>query len=80
MAGAILQAKDEGRPVYIELMTHGEASAARAMLEDRETDTWHPGRHVFALSVQEFGDARVREFRDAMTRPRRHRRARLRLR
>lgn len=68
MAGAILQAESEGRPVYIELMTHGEASAARGMLDDRNTDSWHPGRHVYALSVDDFGDARVREFQDAMSR------------
>jgi LmbE family N-acetylglucosaminyl deacetylase len=68
MAGAILQAISEGRPVYVELMTHGEASFVRGQLEDRGTDTWHPGRHVYALTVKEFGDARVREFRDAMGR------------
>ncbi len=68
MAGAILQAISEGRPVYVELMTHGEASFARGVLADRGTDTWHPGRHMYTLSVQEFGDARVREFRDAMGR------------
>jgi LmbE family N-acetylglucosaminyl deacetylase len=68
MAGAILQAISEGRPVYIELMTHGEASFVRGVLENRGTDAWHPGPHVYALSVQEFGDARVREFHDAMSR------------
>jgi LmbE family N-acetylglucosaminyl deacetylase len=68
MAGAILHAISEGRPVYVELMTHGEASFARELLADGQTDSWHLGPHVYALTVQEFGDARVREFRDAMAR------------
>jgi len=68
MAGAILQAVSEGRPVYIELMTHGEASFVRSELVNGQTDSWHPGRHLYPLSVADFGEARVREFQDAMTR------------
>jgi LmbE family N-acetylglucosaminyl deacetylase len=68
MAGAIRQAVAEGRPVFVELMTHGEASFARGVLNDQLTDSWHPGKHVYDLSVEDFGDARVREFLDAVHR------------
>jgi len=68
MAGAIRQAVAEGRPVFVELMTHGEASFARGGLNDHGTDAWHPGKHVYDLSVEDFGDARVREFLDAVHR------------
>jgi LmbE family N-acetylglucosaminyl deacetylase len=68
MAGAIRQARSEGRPVFVELMTHGEASAVRPSLSNGQTDPWHEGKHVYRLSVQEFGDARVNEFLDAMGR------------
>src|SRR5580700_7878227 len=43
MAGAIRLAVAEGRPVFVELMTHGEASFARGVLDDHGTDSWHPG-------------------------------------
>ncbi len=68
MAGAIRQAVAEGRPVFVELMTHGEASFARGVLDDHGTDAWHPGKHVYDLSAEDFGDARVREFLDAVHR------------
>ncbi len=68
MAGAILQAVSEGRPVYIELMTHGDSSFVRSELVNGQTDAWHPGSHMYPLSVQSFGEARVREFMDAMQR------------
>lgn len=68
MAGAIRQARSEGRPVFIELMTHGEASAVLPILRDAHSDPWHPGKHLYPMSVQDFGDARVREFLDAMSR------------
>ncbi len=68
MAGAIRQAVAEGRPVFVELMTHGEASFVRGLLNDHGTDSWHPGKHVYDLSADDFGDARVREFLDAVHR------------
>ena len=68
MAGAIRQSLEEGRPVFVELMTHGEASFVRGELSERGTCAWHSGRHVYALSVEDFGDARVREFLDALHR------------
>ena len=68
MAGAIRQSIDEGRPVFVELMTHGEASFVKGVLDNGGTDAWHPGRHEYALSTDDFGDARVREFLDAMNR------------
>ncbi|MFO0761326.1 MAG: PIG-L deacetylase family protein [Byssovorax sp.] len=68
MAGAILEARAAGRLVFIELMTHGEKSAARARLDDGLTDTWHPGIHHHPMSEAAFGEARVREMRDAAVR------------
>ncbi|MFO0761415.1 MAG: PIG-L family deacetylase [Byssovorax sp.] len=68
MAGAILAARAKGRPVFIELMTHGEASGARRKLDDGAGDRWHPGLHEYPLSRVEFGEARVRELIDAAAR------------
>ena len=64
MAGAIRESLGEGRAVFVELMTHGEMSRARHKLDDGGTDPWHTGSHHYNLSVEEFGDARVREFFD----------------
>jgi hypothetical protein len=68
MAGAIGQAIADGRPVFVELMTHGESSFVRGFLATRGTCAWHTGSHVYDLSLEDFGDARVREFLDAMHR------------
>lgn len=68
MAGAIHELLDQGRPVFIELMTHGEMSGVRPTLDNGGTDRWHPGRHIYKLTVEELGDARVKEFYDAAVR------------
>jgi LmbE family N-acetylglucosaminyl deacetylase len=62
MAGAIREQLVLGRPVFIELMTHGEASAVRRQLNNGRTDNWHTGAHDYSLSEAAFGDARVQEF------------------
>ncbi len=68
MAGAIRESVGQRRAVFVELMTHGEMSKARATLDDGGKDSWHPGKHHYKLSTQEFGDARVREFLEAALR------------
>lgn len=65
MGGAIAEHVASGRSVFIELMTHGEGSGARALLGNGQSDAWHNGSHDYALTTNEFGDARVREFRAA---------------
>lgn len=67
MAGAIREHLARGRPVFIELMTHGEASAVRRQLHDGREDTWHTGAHVYDLDEAAFGNARVQEFMRAVT-------------
>jgi LmbE family N-acetylglucosaminyl deacetylase len=61
MAGAIREAVLAGRSVVIELMTHGTESRARTLICARL-----PGK--CPRSREAFGDARVREFLDAMGR------------
>jgi LmbE family N-acetylglucosaminyl deacetylase len=68
MAGAILEGLGQGRPVFIEVMTHGEMSKVHATLDDGGVDSWHPGKHHYKLTTQEFGDARVREVFEAAVR------------
>lgn len=65
MAGAIVNHIEAGRTVFIELMTHGDASGVRTRLADTNTDAWHAGAHNYTLTATEFGNARVREFLEA---------------
>lgn len=58
LAGAILRERAQGHEVFLELMTHGEASGTRHLLESRG----------YRFSPESFGDARLREFRDAVRR------------
>lgn len=68
MAGAIKEHLDAGRQVFVELMTHGEASSARTTIGNGGTCSWHSGTHAYSLAATVFGDARVAEFRDATSR------------
>ena len=82
MAGAIHQALAAGRTVVVELMTRGTGSNALRVLsgEDPHADSTHPqgckgpafthtGAGAYRLRDAEgLGDARVREFLDAMRR------------
>lgn len=68
MAGAIREHLNAGRHVFVELMTHGEASGARPTLANGGTCSWHSGTHSYSLSARDFGNARVAEFRDASAR------------
>jgi LmbE family N-acetylglucosaminyl deacetylase len=68
MAGAIRAALAEGRPVYVEVLTKGETSRARAILNNGRQDSWHPGAHQYNLSEAEFGEARAREVTDSSAR------------
>lgn len=62
MAGAIREHVLAGRDTFIELMTRGEKSGARGVLNNGGTDSWHSGKHSYALTVDEFADARTKEF------------------
>lgn len=68
MGGAIIQHLDAGRPVFLDLMTRGTATGARATLASGGTDDWHPGTHDYVLSPEQIGTARTREFLDAAAR------------
>jgi len=67
MAGAIKEHLAAGRSVFVELLTHGEASAVRTILQDGGTCSWHSGTHNHVLTPAQFGQARVTEFLDAMS-------------
>jgi LmbE family N-acetylglucosaminyl deacetylase len=68
MGGAIKEHLDGGRQVFVELLTHGEASGVRATLADGGECSWHAGKHQYTLTPGAFGDARVAEFMDAVGR------------
>jgi hypothetical protein len=68
MAGAIYEHVQAGRDVFIELMTDGSRSGARTVLGNGGTDTWHSGTHSYALTYEQFSEARDREFRAAAIR------------
>lgn len=68
MAGAIREHVLAGRDVFLELMTHGQGSATFHQLNDGGSHPWHPGHHTHALTPDEFGDARSREFIDSAIR------------
>lgn len=67
MAGSIRQHVEAGRDVFVELLTHGEASGVRTVLADGGTCAWHPGSHAYTLTPAELGDARILEFLQAVT-------------
>jgi LmbE family N-acetylglucosaminyl deacetylase len=66
MEGAIKEHINGGRQVYVELLTQGEASGARAILQNGGSCPWHSGSHSYALTPTQFGQARVAEFLEAM--------------
>jgi LmbE family N-acetylglucosaminyl deacetylase len=66
MAGSIRHHIEVGRDVFVELMTHGESSGVRSTLDDQGTCDWHSGSHSYYLTSEQFGDARLREFLDAL--------------
>jgi hypothetical protein len=68
MGGGIREHVQAGRQVFIELMTHGEASGVRATLNNQGTCTWHTGSHTYPLDSKSLGDARVAEFLEAAKR------------
>lgn len=68
MGGAIYEHVQAGRDVFIELMTDGSGSGARLILGNGGTDTWHSGTHSYALTHEQFSEARDREFRAAAIR------------
>lgn len=65
MGGAIAEHVAAGRSVIVELLTRGEATPARDVLNDGASDDWHTGLHNYSLSTEELGDARVQEFLEA---------------
>lgn len=68
MAAAIMEQVQQGKRVFIELMTHGETSNVINTLHNGGTDSWHSGTHGYNLTVGAFGAARVRELVDSATR------------
>lgn len=68
MAAAILTAVKQGRPVFIEMLTKGETSNVINILPNNSTDPWHPGAHIYSLTVAAFGNARVAELMDSACR------------
>jgi LmbE family N-acetylglucosaminyl deacetylase len=72
MGGAIRQAVKEGRTVIVELMTRGTNSGARSGLCNDQgqygKETPHDTHHDVCLSENRFGDARAREFTEAIQR------------
>ena len=68
MAAAIDEHVKAGRDTFVEVMTRGEKSGVKNLLSNGGTDPWHSGSHVYSLSSQAFGDARIAEFTDAMSR------------
>jgi hypothetical protein len=68
MSGSIAAEVAAGRQVFLELMTGGQESAARATLANGRRDGWHAGAHTYSLTVAEFSLARTREFLDAAAR------------
>ncbi|MFL5493459.1 MAG: PIG-L deacetylase family protein [Gemmatimonadales bacterium] len=68
MSGSIAVDVAAGRQVFLELMTGGQESAARATLANGRRDSWHPGAHTYPLTVAQFSLARTKEFLDAAAR------------
>ena len=68
MGGAIVEHLAAGRQVFVELMTHGARSGVFNTLKNGGTCSWHSGTHSYDLTEEEFGQARMREFVDAVTR------------
>ena len=68
MGGAIYEHVQAGRDVFLELMTDGSQSGARAILNNGGTHSWHSGSHVYPLTTSEFSEARMREFKAAAAR------------
>jgi LmbE family N-acetylglucosaminyl deacetylase len=65
MGGAIAEHVASGRPVFVEMLTHGTASGVLGALNNGQSCSWHSGSHVYNLTAQEFGESRVREFKQA---------------
>ena len=61
-AGSLRRYLEEGRDVFVELMTQGETADVRNTLADGGTCPWHGGTHSYTLTVEEFAAARVAEF------------------
>lgn len=68
MGGAIYEHVQAGRDVFLELMTDGSQSGARAILSNGGTHSWHSGSHVYSLTTSEFSAARTAEFKAAAAR------------
>lgn len=63
MAGSIATHLNSGAHVFIEVMSHGESSGVRMILKNGQSCGWHDGIHNHELTEEEFGKARVREFK-----------------
>lgn len=68
MAGALQQHVEAGRQVFVELMSHGTATSIlkNNVLGNGKTCPWHPGKHEYTLTPEQFGKARVAEFTAAV--------------
>lgn len=62
MAGAIRHQVKLGHHVFVELLTHGESTQVRKVLNDNNKCGWHGGKHVYSLTGDEIGKAFVAEF------------------
>jgi len=62
MAGAIRQHKEEGRPVYLVLLTSGANRSLLDILNGSTRCTWHQINHNFQLTMEQMCWARKIEF------------------